>query len=112
MRWPWQSPPRKDPPRSRIHGVWGTAHTANGDFDTAPASDVEINGERTTYDLRTEYCPLSGAVETITLHVGALVVEVRLTPPERVRRGDSLTVRMPVEMSALVARDPIRRDYR
>ena len=112
MRWPWQSPPRKDPPRSRIRGVWGTVHSSEGDFDTERATDVEINGERMTFYLPVERCPFSGRLDTVTLHMGALVVELYLEPPTWVRRGDHLTVVQPVEMATLVARNSIRRDYR
>jgi len=112
MRWPWQSPPRKDPPRPRIRGVWGTVHSSGGDFDTETATNVEINGERMTFCLPVERCPFSCRFDSVTLHMGALVVELPIEPPMSVGRGDHLTVVQPVEMATLVARNPIRRDYR
>ena len=112
MRWPWQSPPRKDPPRSRIRGVWGTVHSSGGDFDTETATNVEINGERMTFYLPVGRCPFSGRLDKVTLHMGALVVELPMVPPISVGRGAYLTVIQPVEMSTLVAERPIRRDYR
>ena len=111
MSWRWQKPDPA-PYRGRIAGVWGTVHTTNGDFDTDTVTGVEISGERTTFDLCRQSCPLSGVADSVTLHVGALAVEIRLAQPERVSRGGILTVIQPVEMATLVARNPIRRDYR
>ena len=109
MNWPWS---RKTPPpsRPRIHGVWSTLHTTAGDFDTDTVEDLVINGEMQTYYLRRNRCPFSCTIKTTTLHMGALVVELKMEPVT-VRAGDGITVIQPVSWTAMVAENPIRRNY-
>jgi hypothetical protein len=108
MRRRWQPPPPNNP--NHIRGVWVTFPTSKGDFE-ARVTSVDIDGERWSYEATARTIPFACTVETIVLHLGALMVELGLDRPERVSPGDYLTVSGTFEVISIVARNPIRRSY-
>jgi hypothetical protein len=91
-----------------VTGVYGTIHTTGGNLITEGPERIAIDCEMILFYLPVNNLPFSGTITTFTLHFGTTPVEVAVPGATKFRKGDKLTVVMPVSMAEMVAEHPVR----
>jgi hypothetical protein len=83
---------------ARVVGVYATAHTTAGDFDTGGPESVDIDCEIVTFCLPLGIAQFTGRIDSVTLHFGLVTMELPVDPPTQVRKGQSVTIVQPLLM--------------
>lgn len=86
---------------ARTIGVYGTVHTTGGDIDTSPPNAIDFDCELIIFYFPIEVVPFNCSLESFTIHLGVVNVELGMMTTQKVRKGDRLTIVQRISMEMM-----------